>query len=361
MKKLIKHLVLTSAVCALATNALGDAPKRQIENQKFETFDTGLDVRTGRELSSSGIWLSNDLFAVTTVKDLPDAVKNHLLEVRLFDWKTKTSKVLIDAGDLVCWNPERQIASIQKTYSSPTGDIKFDLIHLNSQGEVGTRSDNVEISPYFCQATAALPPKDSLSILLREPDGYIERAAPGAPYKSEKTAIWRRPSEAPLDMNVRVDEVRGAGNNLGNYLAYSQKYLLNTWDSQGNSDTDQRLGGVGWNRPYDLTPYRLMAMDGSIEEIPYPKILFEYGIKRFAFFLPTPVGIIISSNNLFLLQGEKLTHIWPRPGLFGRITPEIINGLVLSPDGCKLAFRHYRDIKYATPKSVSIINLCEKA
>ena len=104
-----------------------------------------------------------------------------------------------------------------------------------------------------------------------------------------------------------------------------------------------------------------MALDGSIEEIPYPKIIFEYGLKRFAYFLPTSAGAIISTNNLYLLQGEKLTRIWPRPGLFGRITPEIIVGLVLSPDGCKLAFRHYADSKYTTPKSVSIINLCEKA
>ena len=169
-----------------------------------------------------------------------------------------------------------------------------------------------------------------------------------------------RPGKAPLDINVRVDEIHGASGNIGNYLAYAQKYLLNTWDSQGDSDTDRRLGGVGWNRPYDLTPYRLMALDGSIEEIPHPKIIFEYGLKRFAYFLPTPAGVIISSNNLFLLQGERLTRIWPRPGLFGRITPEIIDGLVLSPDGCKIAFRHYANSKYTTPKSVTIINLCEK-
>jgi len=267
MKKLIQRLLLISTSWSLVFSAQADTPKRKIENQKLEIFDTGLDVRTGRELSVSGIWLSNDLFAVTTVKDLPDAVKNHLLEVRLVDWRTKTSRVLVEDGDIVCWNPERQIASIQKTYSSPTGDIKFDIIHLDAQGQVSARSDHVEISPYFCQATASLPPRDSLSILLREPDGYIDRAAPGEPYKGEKTAVWMRPGQAPLDIKVRVDEVRGAGNNIGNYLSYSQKYLLNTWDSQGNSDTDRRLGGIGWNRPYDLTPYRLMALDGSIEEI----------------------------------------------------------------------------------------------
>ncbi|WP_443115411.1 hypothetical protein [Herbaspirillum seropedicae] len=361
MKKLIKHLAFASAVCVFAINAKADAPKRQIENQKFEIFDTGLGVRNGDDLASAGIWLSNDLFAMTSTKDLPAAAEKLLLEVRLVDWQTKTSKILVDEGQLVCWNPERQIASI-KTYSNTSGEISvsYKLIQLTAQGQVSLRSDNVPINQHSCQATASLPPRDSLPILLREPDGYIERSHPDAPYKSHKNAIWMRPGKAPLDINVRVDEIHGASGNIGNYLAYAQKYLLNTWDSQGDSDTDRRLGGVGWNRPYDLTPYRLMALDGSIEEIPYPKILFEYGLKRFAYFLPTLAGVIISSNNLFLLQGERLTRIWPRPGLFGRITPEIIDGLVLSPDGCKLAFRHYANSKYSTPKSVTIINLCEK-
>ena len=360
MKKIIKLLIFISTACSLAGIALADAPKRKIENQKLEIFDTGLDVRTGRDLDISGIWLSNDLFAMTTVKDLPDAVKNHLLEVRLVDWKTKSSKVLVDAGILVCWNPERQIASIQKTYSSPTGDIKYDLIHLDAQGQVRARSDHVEISPYFCQATASLPPK-SLTISLSEANGYIQINVPGDPYRANKSAIWIRPGQAPLDLNVRVDEINSANDGDGNYLAYAKKYLLNTFDSQWNSDTDKRLGGVGWNRPYDLTPYRLMALDGSIEEIPYPKIIFEYGLKRFAYFLPTPAGFIISSNNLYLLQGEKLTRVWPRPDLFGHITPEIIAGLALSPDGCKLAFRHYRDYRYTFPKTVTIVNLSQKA
>ncbi|QDD63648.1 hypothetical protein EJD96_05545 [Herbaspirillum seropedicae] len=361
MKKFIKHLVLASSICVFAINAKADAPKRQIENQKLEIFDTGLGVRNGDDLASAGIWLSNDLFAMTSTKDLPAAAEKLLLEVRLVDWQTKTSKILVDEGQLVCWNPERQIASI-KTYSNTPGEIavSYKLIKLTAQGQVSLRSDNVPINQHFCQATASLPPK-SLTILLREPDGYIQLNTPGEPYIGEKTAVWMRPGKAPLDMNVRVEEVHGAGNLIGNYLAYSQKYLLNTWDSQGNSDTDRRRAGVGWNRPYDLTPYRLMALDGSIEEIPYPKIIFEYGLKRFAYFLPTPSGALISSNNLYLLQGEKLSRIWPRPGLFGHITPEIIDSLVLSPDGCKIAFRHYRDIKYTTPKSVSIINLCQKA
>ena len=361
MKKLIKHLAFASAVCVFATNALADAPKHQIENQKLEIFDTGLGVSNLSELARTGVWLSNDLFAMTSTKDLPDAAEKLLLEVRLVDWKAKKSKLLVDKGQIVCWNPERQIASI-KTYSNTTGEIvvNYELIHLTAQGQVDVRSDKVEINPHFCQATASLPPK-SLTILLREPDGYIQINTPGEPYRAEKKAVWMRPGKAPLEINVRVDEIHGANGNIGNYLAYSQKYLLNTLDSQWDSDTDKRLGGIGWNRPYDLTPYRLMALDGSIEEIPYPKIIFEYGLKKFAYFLPTPAGVIISSNNLYLLQGEKLTRIWPRPGLFGRITPEIINGLVLSPDGCKLAFRHYSDIKYTTPKAVSIINLCEKA
>jgi hypothetical protein len=361
MQKNITRLILMWTACAFVCSAQADAPKRQIENQKLEIFDTGLGVRNCCDFLKAGTWLSNDLFAMTSTKDVPDAAKKHLLQVMLVDVKTRTSRVLVDAGQLVCWNPERQIASIQKTYSSPTGDIKYDLIHLDAQGHVGVRSDKVDINPYFCQPEGSLRPKSSLSMLLREPDGYIQLSAPGAPYQHDKTAIWMRPGKAPLDLNVRVDEVYGAGNSLGNYLAYSQKYLLNTWDSQGDSDTDRRRAGASWNRPYDLTPYRLMALDGSIEEMPYPKIIFEYGIKRFAFLLPTPVGVLISSNNLFLLQGEQLTRIWPRPGIFGGIKPEVIDGLVLSPDGCKVAFHHFTDSKKTTPQSVTILTLCQKA
>ena len=355
MKTYMAWVILLWTACTFVCHAQAEIPIRKIENQSFDLFDTGLGVSGCCDLSTTGIWLNNDLFAMSSMKDSPDAIEKKSLQVMLVDFKTKTSRILVDTGQLVCWNPERKIASIQKTYTSFTEDVKYDLIHLDAQGRAKKLIDKKDINPHLCQSEASLAAREgSLSILLRESDGYIQKAAQGASFQYDKLAIWMRPGKAPLNLNLRVDEIYGASSNIGNYLAYSKKYLLNTWDSQGGA-TD----GVV-SRSYGLMPYRLMALDGSIEEMPYPKIIFEYGIKSFGLFLPTPVGVLISTNHLFLLQGEKLTRIWPRPNLFGLVAYEMISDLVLSPDGCKVAVRHFPDTKGRT-LPITILNLCQKA
>ncbi len=150
------------------------------------------------------------------------------------------------------------------------------------------------------------------------------------------------------------DEI-GGGRVL--YLPFLKKYFLHWLDSQGNSGTDEWLNSR-WDRPYELAPYRLMSLDGTIEVIPYPRILFEYGIKGFAWIFPSKVGLVIQrGREILLLQGDQLYRVWSGDHRF--LPNEGIAGSAISPDGCKVAFMRFTDNRVVTPKPISIINLCE--
>ena len=147
------------------------------------------------------------------------------------------------------------------------------------------------------------------------------------------------------------------------YLAFIDRYQLNSLDSRGASGTDKRLNTpeMWGNRPYDLSPYRFLAPDGHVDEIPFPYILSEFGVRSFYKLLPTKAGILIiatgGERGLLLLNGERLTRVWGKPGLFRR--EENMGGITLSPNGCKIAFRRYANWLPKTPKHISIIDLCQ--
>jgi hypothetical protein len=181
-------------------------------------------------------------------------------------------------------------------------------------------------------------------------------------------AVWLRPGRPPLTLPVMRTEIDGG---KARFLAFRGQYLLNRFDSQGDSRTDRRLAGrhIWGNRPYDLTPYRLLSRDGGIEEIPYPYVIREYGIKGFHELIPTKAGIVIEATDpgkgrtgLFLLNGDRLQRFWPPPARLEFLrTKEQVGGLILSPDGCKIAFRRYANWLPDTRKPVTIINLCKGA
>jgi hypothetical protein len=220
--------------------------------------------------------------------------------------------------------------------------------------------------------------------MLKKNDGYID-LKPGKYYRDEAIAVLHRPGKPPVELSIRAGEI----DTIPLYIPLLQKYLLNGWDSQISSSTNKRLAGAAWgNRQYDLTPFRLLAPDGSVEEIPYPKQIFDYGITGFGHLLPMRPGIVINAAGaargeagLFLLQGERFIRFWGGPSVFdwykvgpvelpaslrlsGR--PSLLDwnkhgalGMVSSPDGCQLAFLDVKSGKYTTHNSLIIMNLCK--
>jgi hypothetical protein len=358
MKKIMLLAVFSGLMYCIQSQAVAEPRLRTIQTQYFDTFETGLGPLgcCASTLKDAGIWLSDDLFAMTAAQPVIDAWKTRLQRVMLIDTQAKSARVLVESGDLVCWDATRQIASLKELDSKNMVKPTYWFIRLDAQGNTSPLLEKTQISPHTCEIDIQLP-KGTLITSLRENDGYIERLKPGEPPHDERSLIFFHPDQPPKDLHIPRVEL----DNQPIYLSHIKKYLLNTFDSKGDSSTDQRLAGRHWKRPYTLTPYRLMALDGTIETIPYPDILAEYGIQRFARLLPTKNGLLIhAGSRLFLLQDKSLIQFWPRPGAFGLIKKHHIAGIMLSPDGCKIAFRHYADDKFTTTQYVTLINLCKK-
>lgn len=349
--------------CVAESNAGAESVKKPIPEQRFEVIETGLEPMLNLTLNSdygpSGIWLSDDLLMVNAIQDVPDADQKKLQRVMLVNASTGHSTTLVPEGRVVCWSEELEIVSIAPLIYNRQGIGR--LMRLDKQGRLSELPEIPAVDPHICRSEKAKAPS-SIARLLRESDGYIDRVrkvTAGGVNDIDK-AILRKPGAPPQELPVRASEISKVM-----YLAYAKKYLLNTWDSQNDSDTDKRLGGANWNRPYDLTPYRLMALDGSIEEIPYPKVIFDYGIRYFDVLFPTRAGIVIeamgakrSEYGFFLLQGDRLTRFLGGPRILGFDGREGVNGISLSPDGCKIAFRLYSDWR-PIKKQITIINLCK--
>jgi len=352
---------LLSACSADARDA-----KRKIEEKSFKVIDTGLEIMSCCSTSSASLgriafWLNNDLIAVNAMQDVPDANKKELQRIMLVEAKTGKSRVLLESAELFCWNDERQIASV----ASVGGEDRITrLINLTNLGSYSELKGSSDLSHHICRSPLLSRPQGAIAASLRESDGYILLSQADNSFDPAKTGVWYRPGMPPVDLEILVDELP---ERLPQYLAYSGKYLLNKWDSQHNSSTDKRLAGATWKRPYDLTPYRLLSLDGKVEEIPYPYIIFEYGLQYFGELLPTKAGILINNtgqgkgeHGLFLLNGYKLTRIWGGSGWFDKGRGEVATGLQLSPDGCTIVFARYSDWRLTAKKPISLMNLCQE-
>jgi hypothetical protein len=183
---------------------------------------------------------------------------------------------------------------------------------------------------------------------------------------------WIRPDQPPLPLPIRFDEVSD-----GIYVDFLDKYLLNGYDTSGSSATNSHLNG-GWKRPYEYTPFRLLGKDGSLQEIPYPQFIFDYGIAdckgnclNFRRFLVTRPGIVIQkvrerSSALYLFKEGRLYLIaggaTERDARRAAIPADGIQTTRLSPNGCRLAYSHLErpeyESRYGAPVFFGIIDLC---
>src|SRR3569833_227671 len=218
-------------------------------------------------------------------------------------------------------------------------------------------------------------PKDGIygHQMSRKQDGYLyvelevlrKLDKEGGPLPTK----WARPVKPTLSLPVPLDEILAP-----NYVRFLGKYLLNDHDSQMFSNTNAALNEPErWKRPYTLAPYRLLSLDGSIREIPYPKFVFDYNLGKFEELRITRPGIVDSqmnsvNGNLYLYHGSQLYRLTASARVLGIHRDLRLSGveqLAVSPDGCKVAYEHY-DVKYfeitgLTPNYLAIVDLCKEA
>ncbi|MCD5326657.1 hypothetical protein [Chromobacterium piscinae] len=341
---------------------------RELQDKSFELIDTGLEGTYHDIRPKLGEWLDNDHLVVNAIQPGWHMQQKGQFQIMLVDARTGKSSVLLPHAMLQCWNAKRQLASIRPIPEElPPGrrvwDLEnFSLMHLGPDGQLTRLSTPQPFDTLTCEATDNGIPlyQQDFGRPLQDINGFLRQGVPKQSFKSDFNTVLFRRGQPSRQIGVRAEEVF-----FPIYLPYLKRYLLNSGDSQHDSATDRRLAGATWgDRPYDLTPYRLMSPDGEVTEIPYPKIIFSYGVHGFANLLPTPHGLLLNSSGrsspgLLLLQGEQLYRVWGGQRWFAPGWRQSAYGLKVSPDGCRLAFIHASTWSQDSGNEISILNMCK--
>jgi hypothetical protein len=361
--RLIESLVAVSGLL-LYVHPLA-AQDHRIVDRPVDSFETGLPIpRLG-----AAFWLDDRQLLTTALPEgAPDVVwagGDTLTRVVLVNFATKHVQVIAEHAAVMRFDPGTLDAVIGPR------DRKADAREIH----VGPAGDIVEIRRFGpgepLPSTVADWPKDQLfKPLRRKADGYLlgdktklaDHTRSGTPVPT----TWVRPGRPDLPLSVGFEEI---GPRVV-YLDFLKKYLLNTSDAQSSSDTNSRMNRL-WKHPYTFTPYRLLSLDGTIEEIPYPQFVFDYGIERFDEFTLTRAGILISQvtptgGAIYLFQSNQLYRL-ARKGLIKGMPLSLptsgVTGLSVAPSGCNVAYRHF-DVRLIdlqprpAPRYLAILNVC---
>ncbi|HET9642179.1 MAG TPA: hypothetical protein VFP68_02190, partial [Burkholderiaceae bacterium] len=177
--------------------------------------------------------------------------------------------------------------------------------------------------------------------------------------------VWVRPDRPPLPLPLRFDDI----DPTVEYVTFLDKYLLNTYDTASS-------------RP-GHPPFRLLDKDGKIEEIPYPAFVHDYGLDEpiykgpgavninFGEFVLTRLGILVEKQRehgsaIYLFENNQLYRITGGRHLLGiplghTLSAEGASSFQVSPDGCKVAYRHLNVNALeavGTPQFLSFFNVC---
>ena len=357
-------LAISILLAGCVTNMTGNAT-RVIEDKPIKITETGLRSMSMVSASSGSPfvldWLDADHFVINVLQENANAIHQNAERTVRVDTRTGKSQQVIESGWILrCFNPVRRIGVIHPVFGR--NDQQYRFVALNKQGEFEPIERTEDMDAY-CWSVSGEPPQVSgVTQRLREGNGYLVQyrwkfgEMPNEPPNQKPE--WFRPGQPPLTLPMWSNEI-DKGPIL--FLDYAQKFLLHSRDSQGKAATDGSVDSAYWKRPYDLSPYRLLALDGTVEVIPYPKIIFEYGLKGFDTLIPTLKGVLLTAHgSIFLLNGEQLTRIWgtSRMPLSGSLPSAY--GPKLSPDGCKVVFGRTIDLPPRSAMPISIIDLCKE-
>jgi hypothetical protein len=342
------------------------AQDRQIVDRPVESFETGLAILS----NTWPWWVDNDQLVITALAKgaTEEAWGNPVTRAMLVNFATRQSRVI-----------EEKVAILDVAADgSPVLVGPNDRASGGRQISITPKGEVVEIKRFApgeaLPATLADFPHKGVLVepLWRKEDGYLH-TVPNKDYAKLRQlgeplpTIWDRPGKPSLTLPVNFQEI-GPG---VLYLRFLGKYLLNPTDPQTSSNTNAAMNSPPrWNRPYVLTPFRLLALDGSVEEIPFPQFIFDYRIGKFAEFRPTRAGIVISQvtsvdGAIYLFESGQLYRLTRKGGLpvVSRSLPMSgVTALTVSPDGCNIAYLHYNVrpifVKGTTPRYLSIVQVC---
>jgi hypothetical protein len=257
-----------------------------------------------------GAWLDNDHVILNTLQDGKGDKKNRISVI--YDVKSRRFDFL-RSDPMFCMNAERGVIGFWRD-----GVLLLARIEGKDLIDIG-----VGDSWLGCRSGGKLS-GDFLIKPLTNSDGYIEYGVAGrGVYDGPAFLVGSDGVRKPLKIHAGLV-------GFVEYFSFMDKYLLDNSDGrikrQGNRDL------------------YLMSPAGDISTIPYPVTFVDKVLtgEQFNFLLPVKSGLLIYKGSksyvsgLYLLKDGQHKKIWGGRGHY-------MKGVILSPDGCRIAFASFHD------------------
>jgi hypothetical protein len=322
-------------------------------------------------------WLDNDRVIFTRLKKGESFLQMKAAKPFVFNgetviWDTKKDKV-IPYHDGMLWCSYDGYSDMyynyggqsQETAYSFSGYEKKELIeHFWQKGESVTKH-NDKFTCLTYDSPRHKPDTPDWTYPLREQDGVIDTGRVKSNYPLSVTDKERikqggmpvaviRPDGTRINLSLGINDVHGVW-----WDEWAGVYILNMF-----------LYG-GFDRSKGPDRVLILHLDGTIEryELPYA---YSYWNKDTARAAITKKGIVVvneranyiparkDTSGAYLIRGDKFVRLndW-YVGNEKAGYDNITRGIAVSPDGCKIAYKHTNGLREETVSTIEMINLCE--
>ncbi|HJW53992.1 MAG TPA: hypothetical protein VJ577_01840 [Burkholderiaceae bacterium] len=341
-KRLLISLVFLAGCSTL------HVPVSSSSSSTYTVVDTGLEQSTLYGPGVLGAWLDNDRLLVNALQDAPGAQEKWRLRLVVFDTRTQETTEIAKDVHLNCFHPESRTAVLVEGQSNVPNfkDRLSRFVTLDQGGRflpAVVRPDMNE----FCVDNGKQD-RGRLQHFLRPGDGYIDLGRTGGGYSTEPAILYRR-NEKPVTLPIVGGELESV-----RYVRHLDLYQV----------------GVGKYRMTDKHIYKFLTRDGKVVNAPRPYEAIE-SVHKPSVTVSDAGGVAYAVSEYVLRDGIIVLNTggWKKnPGMFfirnaGVTSIDASNGylverLLPSPDGCKLAYLYFKNYDFNTKKVVKIANFC---
>lgn len=280
---------------------------------------------------------------------------------RVMVWNTRTDEVKeYSPGQLLC--AKRGYVSIAYTTGVST---EGKPVIRTLTGTFGQEEDKPAWKPgdpkihrdgHTCTFYDGLPfsPEPNHVLLpLREQDGVLDFGPKGKSYSATQPVYVIRPDGTRIELPIKAREADGVW-----WDDWAGVYLL----------AQLRAGGFVSPREPDTLP--ILYPDGRLERYPLPASYWPR--NQTSRVVLTKRGLLVANDGIGIPAGNKGKSgaYLIRDNSVARLVDWYVGnervdsrgthrGIAVSPNGCKVAFKHGEGLRYTTPHTIKMINVCE--
>lgn len=338
-------------------------------------------------------WMDNDRVIFSAFrKDVPRSSDPEGLRIVIWD-TAKDSVTPYAEGKLLCYNEGRIVYQTEATKFISRG-VAIEKGKIGEMGkeqsvELGASDTNWLFNPYSCNSYGSLGystwdeihrPNPGMRILrLREDHGYLDlytnnrkwvetitqkggetgpkliqlREVTGIEYVPENKYLikYYRPGQPPIELGI----VNGGITGRPVFSKYANAYVLD------QLIPDRRSVEASQPHQFPVGPpaVHLLSPEGELTTIKYPDNLYNDSKRRAQKINVTRSGLVIGlptqsfrpmlgDTGMLLVRGDKVIKI-----MDGQV-----DDVDVSPDGCKVVFRHAELNNSAYLCTIKMINVC---